>query len=60
MVYEYPGRDGWYTISLSQKSIKVPKNMTAGYFEMAGSPSMESVTGPGVIDNVNFVSVSCD
>ena len=54
------GGTGWSLISLTPRSIKVPKNMTAGYFVMGSSPAMESVIGPAVIDNVNFVSVSCE
>ncbi len=51
---------GWYLVSMTARSIKVPKNMTAGYFKMTGSPGMESVIGPAMIDNAYFVSISCE
>jgi hypothetical protein len=50
---------GWIMISLQTQTITIPKDMSAGYLEVSGSPEMSSVIGPAVIQNVNFVAVSC-
>jgi hypothetical protein len=50
---------GWIMISLQTQTITVPKDMSAGYLEVSGSPEMSSAIGPVVIQNVNFVAVSC-
>jgi hypothetical protein len=50
---------GWVMISLQAQSITIPKDMSAGYLQVSGAPEMASVIGPVVIENVNFVAVSC-
>lgn len=54
------GGAGWYIISTQSRTIHLPKNMTGGYFEFINSPSMNSVVGPAVIENVFFMSISCE
>ena len=50
---------GWIMISLSAQTITIPKAMSAGYLQVSGAPEMASVIGPVVIENVNFVAISC-
>ena len=54
------GGAGWFMVSAQSRTVHLPKNMTGGYFVFSNSPSMESVTGPAIIENVFFVSISCE
>jgi hypothetical protein len=51
--------NGWYLITTEPATIRVPEGMYGGYFVFSKQPEMRNVIGPAVMENVNFVAISC-
>ncbi len=51
--------NGWYLITTQPVTIRVPEGMYGGYFVFVHQPEMSNVIGPVVMENVNFVAISC-
>lgn len=51
---------GWTMISTDPQTIHVPEGMYAGYLVFIEKPEFLNVVGPATIENVNFLSISCE
>lgn len=55
-----PAMGGWTMISAETVAVTVPEGMTAGYLVYIQRPEFYSVPGPVLIENVNFLAISCE
>lgn len=55
-----PNGNGWLLVALNPVSVRVPEGMTLGYMTLAGSGSIQSLTGPATVDNLNFAAITCE
>lgn len=55
-----PNSGGWMLLAMTPVTVRVPAGMTLAYMTFAGSGGLESVTGPAIVDNLNFAAVTCD